>query len=229
MFLKEIGSGTHSTVFLAKNYKNELLVIKKYKIKEQELLQAISEKKSIKAGLTEASFIRNLAEIEREVGRRTDHPNIMKIREVHLKGPIAYIVMDYVEGIIFNDKQNYPLETRIAFMQQFLSALDHLLSQGILISDLHSENIMVSPEKTHLTLIDFGGYEIVGLKADLSIEEYLSDVEYAIGLIGNQEGEALLEACKHLLPESLREQKISYSHLTLLREWVRALQQELST
>lgn len=233
VFLKQIGQGNHSTVYLAKDYQNELFAIKKYKITDQIFLNAFSETAYKKAGITEESYIKSLAEMEKEVGRLTDHPHLMKIREVHLEGTVAYVVTEHIEGNVFDKNQTYSLETRTAFTQQFLSAMEHLLSKNIYPTDLHTGKLMVSSENTRLTLIDFGSYEIVNshvkptVKVNLTVNEYLSNVSYIMRLIDKDKSGTLLEKCKHLVPEASRRDVIASTHLPILLTWLSALQKEL--
>ena len=118
--LNEIGKGTYSTVFLSKNSQGELVAVKKYAITDKKIIGLSKQK-----GISKEAYIKQLAQKELQIGQLTDHPNIVKIREVFFENSSTYIVMDYVEGKTFDYFEKHPLERRVALMQQFLSAIEH--------------------------------------------------------------------------------------------------------
>lgn len=223
VLLKEIGHGTFSTVFLSQDNRGELVAIKKYAITDKKTLDIFKKNRS-----SVGTFIEQLAVKEWHIGQLTDHPNIVKIREISFDQSTAYIVMDYVEGRTLNYFEKYNSETRIAFMQQFLSAVEHLLLRNILIDDLWSENILISPDGSRLTLVDLGGNEIINHDADMSLGHYLEMIENMLENLGGESAK-VLDHCKHCLPTTLREEIISSAHVKVLISWIEALQKELAT
>lgn len=215
--INEIGTGTHSTVYTAKNSQGELVAVKKYAVRDQDAIEILEQN-----GSSVNTFISQLAQKELKIGQLTDHPNIVKIKEVFLEDSTAYIVMDYIEGETLNN--NYSFEVRIALMQQLLSAIEHLTLRNVIIDDLRSQNVLISHQ--HLTLLDLGGNEILFQDADMLFGHYLEMIESTLQHLG---GDAVLEKCKHLLPPSVREETISPAHVKVLVTWIEALQKELST
>lgn len=220
--LNQIGKGTHSTVFLSKNSRGELVAVKKYAINDESIIALLK-----KNGISVATFIEQLAQKELHIGQLTDHPNIVKIKEVFFENCTAYVVMDYVEGQPFNCFKKHPSETRVTFMRQFLSAIEHFLLRNIIIDDLWSENILISSNGTHLTLVDLGGNEIISHDAEMPVGHYLEMIEHMLESLGGESAK-VLNNCKHFLPPSLREEIISPAHVRVLISWIEALQQELS-
>lgn len=223
--LNQIGKGTSSTVFLSKDSRGELVAVKKYAIAVDEDVSDLLRQN----GTSVDAYIKQLAQKELQIGQLTDHPNIVKIREVFFEDSAAYIVMDYVEGKPFGYFEEYPLEIRIILMQQFLSALEHFLSRNIIIDDLWSENILISHDGTHLTLVDLGGNEIIGHDAEMPVGHYLEMIESMLVNLGGEEATKVLNDCKHLLPTTLREETISPAHIRVLVCWIEAIKRELST
>jgi serine/threonine protein kinase len=223
ILLNQIGKGTHSTVFLSKNSCGELVAVKKYAISDESVIALLK-----KTGINVATFIEQLAQKELHIGQLTDHPNIVKIREVFFENCTAYVVMDYVEGQTFNCFEKYPSDTRVTFMRQFLSAIEHFLLRNIIIDDLWSENILISSNGTHLTLVNLGGNEIIGNGAEMPVGHYLEMIENMLVSLGSESAKAL-DNCKHFLPTTLREETISPAHVRVLIYWIEALQQELFT
>ncbi len=219
--LNQIGKGTYSTVFLSKNSRGELVAVKKYAISDESLI-ALLKKNEISV----SAFIEQLAQKELRIGQLTDHPNIVKIREVFFENCTAYVVMDYVQGQTFNFFEKYSSETRVTFMRQFLSAIEHLLLRNIIVDDLWSENILISCNNTHLTLVDVGGSEITNNGAGMPVGHYLEMIEHMLQSLGGESAK-VLDNCQHFLPPSLREEIISPAHVRILISWIEALQEEL--
>src|SRR5208283_3221454 len=71
---------------------------------------------------------------EEEVGRRLDHPNIVKVLTPRKKSRM-YIAMEYVEGLslraMMRDKQPFPTERALDLVRQVCSALIYMHSQGV--------------------------------------------------------------------------------------------------
>ena len=176
--VQEIGKDTHSTVFLAINSHGEKVAVKRYEITDQDLIDLLQEH-----GMRVDDYVKQLALNELEIGKRTNHPHLVKIKEVWIESPAAYVVMDYIEGKVLDHPENYSPEMRIAFTQQLLSATQHLLLRNIIVDDLWSENMLIS-HGTHLTLIDLGGNEWIGGETHLPVSHYVEMMEHVITNIG---------------------------------------------
>lgn len=97
--------------------------------------------------------------------RSADHPNILKVHEVHETNSCIYLIIDIVDG---GDLSNYLIKNKVnskqikEIMKQILSGLAHLESKQIIHRDIKTLNIMVknppldSNEFPTLLICDFG-------------------------------------------------------------------------
>ncbi len=99
----------------------------------------------------------NRFEREEEVGKRLNHPSIIKVLSPKRKSRM-YIAMEYVEGIslraIMRDHRQMPVEMALDFARQIAEALVYMHSQGVVHRDLKPENILVADGK--VKIMDFG-------------------------------------------------------------------------
>jgi len=95
---------------------------------------------------------------EEEIGKKLDHPSVMKVYEDEDKHRI-YMVLEWVDGRllrqILNEVKKFPPERAIRITLALCNALDYIHSQGVVHRDLKPENIMVGPDD-QVKLIDFG-------------------------------------------------------------------------
>lgn len=92
---------------------------------------------------------------------RFTHPNIVRVIDVFEANGTAYFVMDYVEGMPLS-RFTLPMQEKrlMKYLDQMLSALDHVHSKGILHLDLKPGNIMIDSNDNAI-LIDFGASKLI--------------------------------------------------------------------
>jgi serine/threonine protein kinase len=95
---------------------------------------------------------------EEEIGRRLDHPNIIRVLTPKRKSRI-YIAMEYIDGVslraMMRDQQPLDTATGLDIARQICSALVYMHSQGVIHRDLKPENILVT-EGGQVKIMDFG-------------------------------------------------------------------------
>ena len=102
---------------------------------------------------------RELFRREGELGAALKHHNIVAIHEVFSKGPLNYIVMEFVEGQNLRDfykvrRKFAPVDaTRIA--ADMMAGLNYAFQQGITHRDLKMSNVIISSDGD-AKLLDFG-------------------------------------------------------------------------
>ncbi|MBQ7826768.1 MAG: protein kinase [Clostridia bacterium] len=76
-----------------------------------------------------------------------NHPNIVNIYDVSMRGAEKYIVMEYIEGITLKNymtkKGALSLREIIGYTEQILRALEHAHAKGIVHRDIKPQNIML--------------------------------------------------------------------------------------
>lgn len=221
--LNVIGKGTNSTIFLSKNTQGDVFAVKKYEVAGEEIIDFLNQN-----GIRADTFITQLAQNELQMGQLTDHSNIVKIKEVFFENCTAYVVMDHIEGQPFDSNHKYTSETRVAFMQQFLSAIEHLLLRNIIATDLSLRNIQVSSKGSRLILMDLGKNEMIMHNSKMSVGDYVEMIEHNLQSLGGESAE-VLDSIKHFPLKSLTEETLSPVHVRGLISWIEALQKELAT
>ncbi|GAB2792108.1 serine/threonine-protein kinase [Amycolatopsis magusensis] len=107
---------------------------------------------------------RRLAQVERDVLTRLDHPNIVRIVDfvAHpgrgADGDDEYLVMDYVGGLSLREVLKHPellrVEHVITYGRAILSALDYLHGENLLYVDMTPNNVIHGDKR--VKVIDLG-------------------------------------------------------------------------
>jgi len=97
-------------------------------------------------------------EREAEIGKRLNHPNILRFINV-TKQSRPYIVMEYLEGrtlsSVMNEVRPIPIADAIQIASALCDALTHMHEQKIVHRDLKPQNIMVCNDGS-IRIMDFG-------------------------------------------------------------------------
>ena len=97
-------------------------------------------------------------EREAEIGKRLNHPNILRFINV-TKQSRPYIVMEYLEGRtlsgVMNEVRPIPIADAIQIASALCDALTHMHEQKIVHRDLKPQNIMVCNDGS-IRIMDFG-------------------------------------------------------------------------
>jgi serine/threonine-protein kinase len=97
-------------------------------------------------------------EREEEVGKRLNHPAIIKVLTPKHKSRM-YIAMEYVEGVslraIMRDHPRMEPQKALDLARQIAEALVYMHSQGVVHRDLKPENILVNADG-RIKIMDFG-------------------------------------------------------------------------
>ena len=103
---------------------------------------------------------------EAEIGKRLDHPGVMKVYESPVSGRL-YAVMEWVEGStlrkLMGTHGKLAPERAIGIVFGVLQALDYMHGQGVAHRDLKPENIMVD-DQGRIKVIDFGIASLAGAR-----------------------------------------------------------------
>ena len=100
---------------------------------------------------------------ESQIMTRINHPNVVRVREVHLDAAMPYVVMDYVEGGdlrgLLRQEGHLPIVTTIRLGLQLTHALRAVHPMQVVHRDIKPENILYRPLSSgelHFLLTDFG-------------------------------------------------------------------------
>lgn len=103
--------------------------------------------------------LRKLFQTEDSIGRRLDHPNIVKVYDAAIEDDRAYLVMEYVDGTALEQycaiNRLLPMHRVIGIVFKCCLALDHAFRQGVVHRDIKPANILIDAEDNP-KITDFG-------------------------------------------------------------------------
>jgi len=144
--IRTLGKGATAVVYLARDPDTDLEVAVKL-IHFGEENAAMSRR------------LRKLFQTEDAIGRRLDHPNIIKIYDAMVEPERAYLVMEYVEGTALDQycaiNRLLPMHRVIGIIFKCCLALDHAFRQGVVHRDIKPANIMIDADDNP-KIADFG-------------------------------------------------------------------------
>lgn len=146
VFIKEIGIGSTSIVYLAEDIeKHHKFAVKCIK----------------KTYLEKPQSLRNLSN-EIKIMRKIDHKNVCKLYSVFESEDQVYLVTEYIPNgsllKLISTKDDLPESAVLKFMRNFTETLEYLHSQNIVHRDIKLENILILSKSNEIEfkLIDFG-------------------------------------------------------------------------
>ena len=141
-----LGKGATAVVYLARDPDTNLDVAVKL-IRFDEENAAMSRR------------LRKLFQTEDSIGRRLDHPNIVKIYDAHIEAEQAYLVMEFIEGTPLDHycaiNKLLPMHRSIGIIFKCCLALDHAFRQGVVHRDIKPANILIDKDDNP-KITDFG-------------------------------------------------------------------------
>lgn len=123
-------------------------------------------------------------EREEQIGRKVDHPYLLKIIPVEKKSR-PYIVMELLRGCtlwhLLSAKRTLPEKDALRITSLICEAVEHLHERGVVHRDLKPGNIMICKDRS-IRIMDFGIASAVdsrkitlhGLTATMGTPEYMS-------------------------------------------------------
>ena len=101
---------------------------------------------------------------EARVLARLSHPNIVTVFDTGMAGPLAYLMMEYVDGVNLRQAMKAgrftPLEA-LSLVQDVCGALKFAHENGILHRDIKPENILID-SRGQVKIADFGIAKLIG-------------------------------------------------------------------
>ena len=162
--LQHIGAGGFGKTYLVEDQLGEKRVVKEFFISSMCTRDVTTHSVTVSVEENKQSFQEQLAKFKEEALRiySLSHPNIVKVSALFNENDTAYYVMNYVEGesLAQKSKKEKLSEAQIRhYLDQILSALYYIHSQGITHLDIKPGNIMIDRDD-NVVLIDFGASKL---------------------------------------------------------------------
>jgi len=143
-----LGRGAMGTVYLANDPRiNRQVAIKTIALNAELEANEIEEAK--------ARFYR-----EAEAAGRLSHPNIVTVYDVGEEEDVAYIAMDYLEGVnlsVYTQPDHLlPVQTVLSIGTQVADALSYAHNNNVIHRDIKPGNIIYEPKTGKVSVTDFG-------------------------------------------------------------------------
>ena len=143
-----LGQGAMGTVYLA----NDPRIGRKVAIK------TIALNAEFEASEIEEAKMRFYREAE--AAGRLNHPNIVTVYDVGEEEDLAYIAMDYLQGVnlsVYTKPEHLlPVDTVLSIAEQVADALDYAHQNKVIHRDIKPGNIIYEPKTGKVSLTDFG-------------------------------------------------------------------------
>jgi serine/threonine protein kinase len=150
--IRELGSGSTSTVYLAQDpFNNQQVAIKLFNF------EAMRDPDLIKTH-------RKLLRIEASLVGKLSHPHIVKVYDAMLEGDVNYMVMEYVDGETLahyaSVSRLLPFSTLAEIIYKCCKALEYAQQQGVIHRDIKPANILLRGT-SNIKISDFGAAMVV--------------------------------------------------------------------
>lgn len=162
--VKTLGSGDQASVYLAQDSNQNQYAIKVF-YTPSEMQKVHPERKSTLASFFNEDGSSKAASDEYSVGKKLNHPNIMKLYnisdEITPDGERhAYISMQYIKGknLAKTKAASLSKHEALSAMTALLNSLRHAFSKGLIHADLWDENLYID-ENNELKIIDLGSFD----------------------------------------------------------------------
>jgi CRP-like cAMP-binding protein/predicted Ser/Thr protein kinase len=144
--IRELGKGATAVVYLCHDPDTDRQVAVKL-VRFDQKNAAISRR------------MQKLFRTERAISERLDHPNIVRVYDTVVEEELAYMVMEYVEGVSLEAfcriDHLQPLHRVVSIIFKCCMALDHAYRQGVIHRDIKPANILVDKDDNP-KIADFG-------------------------------------------------------------------------
>lgn len=129
-----------------------------YRVHERDAPNVKAAVKVFELPAREAPGYRERFVREAELTSTVDHPNVVKVRSLHVDHEPPYLEMELIEGATLEDLlKDSPLSLHraLSLMTQAADALNHLHEHGVRHRDIKPANLLVT-DSDQLKLVDFG-------------------------------------------------------------------------
>lgn len=159
---KHLASGGFGNTYLAHNRLGTQVVIKEFylsgvcsrDINSRNVTISVEDNKTLFES-QKTKFIKEAKRIH-----ALSHPNVVKVTDLIEANETAYYVMDYIDGKSLAQMQKPLSEIKVRhYLNQIMSALEYIHSQGLLHLDIKPSNIMIDSNDNAI-LIDFGASKL---------------------------------------------------------------------
>jgi len=132
-YIKKIGFGGFSDIYLARTLNNELVAIKIPKIKQFETV-------------SQTSFFKEVS-----IWKNLDHPNIVKLFDYDDK-PTPWFSMEYMDGGTLRERlNNLSISESVKIVIKIARALKYAHGKGVIHRDIKPENILFKGDEPKLS------------------------------------------------------------------------------
>ena len=145
--VRHLASGGFGNTYLATDRMGKSVVVKEFYLSGVCTRDADSRRVSITIEENKALYHAQRTKFIKEAQRiyALSHPHIVKVSDLFEENGTAYYVMDYIEGQSLAQMFKPLAEPLVMhYLNQILSALEFVHSQGILHLDIKPNNIMVT-------------------------------------------------------------------------------------